>query len=1053
MKNKNNFIPTAKQLAERSRLLVSLSLCLATPFSALVAANAVEHASSIEKVWQDGRKQIKGVVTDENGDPLPGINVYVKGSTAIGTRTDLNGEFVLAVPVGTKVLVCSCIGMETQEITLGNRTVLRVTLKEDVNKLDDVVVTGIFTKAKESYTGSVSTVTQEQLKNYRGQNLIQTLKNIDASLNIPINNLQGSNPNYIPTMNIRGVSSLPTDIRDVAKENSINNPLVVLDGFEVPFSRLMDMNDSEIESINILKDASATAIYGSRGANGVIVIVTKRPAPGRLKVQATARLNLEFPDLSSYHMLNARDKLELERVVGIYQSTKDMVQQSLYDSYYNERLKAVLEGTDTDWLSKPLRNGIGQGYNLRLEGGSDEFRWSVDGNYNTVSGVMKGSKRQTLQNGLTLIYIVKNFRFQNYAYVTNTNTSDSKYGGFINFVNMQPYNAPYDKDGKLIRYFPSTLHNPNLMVTNPLYEGTLNNRNTTNAFSFTNNFSVDWNITQDLILRGQLSVSKGYNRSDDFKSAESGDFAKAEYKSVEGMRKRGTYYNSRTENYSFDGNLTLNYNTVFGEKHMIYAGLNCMFRDGTTDQMSVKAEGFSNEDLYHISNATQWSSEPNFKKPGGRESISRHVGFAANVNYTYDNRYYVDGSYRLDGSSDFGADKRYAPFWSVGLGWNLHHEKFIHSDAINMLRLKFSVGETGSMNFSTSSVITTYAYNSSVQYLNWNTASLMGWGNPALTWQKTREYNIGTEFAFFQNRINGRLDFYKKTTTNLLSKMELPYSMGFTSYDSNVGVIDNKGFELSLNGYILRNYAKDYRWDVGVQLVYDENKIGKLSEALKEQNRQEKLKSSRDVSKLLYEGYPVNSLWAVRSLGIDPSYGNEVFVDNHGNITKTMRNEEKVFLGSGDPKYRGIINTQFYWKGFFANVSFAYRWGGLEMNQTLRDRVEVPVSRIMAVNVDERVLKARWMKAGDLVEFRNFDQSGNIEPSSRFVQKLKILELQSLSVGYRMESETFQKKTKLSYANFSVNMSNVAYWSTIKQERGTSYPFARNVILTLTLAY
>lgn len=1050
MKNKNNFIPTAKQLAERSRLLVSLSLCLATPFSALVAANAVEHASSIEKVWQDGRKQIKGVVTDENGDPLPGINVYVKGSTAIGTRTDLNGEFVLAVPVGTKVLVCSCIGMETQEITLGNRTVFQVTMKEDVKKLDDVVVTGIFTKAKESYTGAVSTVTQEQLQNYRGQNLLQTLKNIDASLNIPVNNAAGSNPNYIPTMNIRGASSLPIHIDDVATENSINNPLVVLDGFEVPFSRLMDMNDSEIESINILKDASATAIYGSRGANGVIVIVTKKPAPGRLKVQARARLNLEFPDLSSYHMLNARDKLELEKRVGIYTSKRNMDEQTLYDGYYNERLKAVLEGTDTDWLSKPLRNGVGQGYSLRLEGGSDEFRWSMDGNYNQLDGVMKGSKRQTISNSLTLIYTIKSFRFQNYSYVTNTSSEESKYGSFRNFVKMQPYNAPYDKDGKLVRYFPTTLHSPDSRVTNPLYEGTLNNESTTSSFTFTNNFSVDWTIIPDLILRGQLSIMKGYNRSDDFKSAASGAFTGAEYRSVEGMRKKGSYANNRTENYSFNGNFTLNYNKVFAEKHMVYTGLNWMFSDATTDVMGVQAEGFSNENLRHISNATQWSSS--YKKPSGGETVTRHVGFAANVNYTYDNRYYVDGSYRLDGSSDFGADKRFAPFWSVGLGWNMHHEKFLHSDAINMLRLRFSVGETGTMNFSTASVITTYMYNSKRQYLNWNTANLMGWANPSLTWQKTREYNLGTEFAFFRNRINGRIDIYKKTTTNLLSKMELPNSMGYTSYDSNVGTIENKGFEIQMNGFILRNTAEDYRWDVGVQLVYDKNKIGKLSEELKEQNRQ-KAARNNDVSNLLYEGYPLNSIWAVRSLGIDPSYGNEVLVDNHGNVTKVMRSEERVFLGSGDPLYRGIATSQIYWKGFYVNMAFAYRWGGYEMNQTLFNRVEVTVFDIMNSNVDERVLKARWMKPGDLVEFKNFNPTGSMDASARFVQKMNLLELQSLNVGYRIDSEAFRKKTKLNYLDFGINMSNVAYWSTVKKERGLDYPFSRTLIGTLTIAY
>lgn len=631
-------------------------------------------------------------------------------------------------------------------------------------------------------------------------------------------------------------------------------------------------------------------------------------------------------------------------------------------------------------------------------------------------------------------------------------TSDSPYSSFRTFVNQQPYNAPYDADGELVRYFPSTYHVKSAPVANPLYEGTLNSSNTGKSFTFTNNFSIDWTIIPELILRGQLSISKDFRRNDIFRSALSAEFMTSEYQTAEGMRRKGSYEQSRIETYSFTGNFTLSYNKQFADKHLLYVGLNWMFNDSSADRVTVKAEGFSNENLTHITNATQWSSSESFKAPRGGESLSRHVGFAGNLNYTYDSRYYVDASYRLDGYSDYGADNRYAPFWSVGVGWNMHNEKFLHSDKLNMLRLKFSVGETGTMNFSTASVITTYSYNSAHRYLNWNTASLDGWGNPALTWQKTLEYNWGLEFALFRSRISGRLDIYRKSTSNLLSKMELPKSMGFSDYDSNVGSIENKGLELYLNGYILRNNAKDYRWNVGLQLVYNKSKIGKLSESIKEQNRQ-LMDMKKDVSNLLFEGYPVYSIWAVRSLGIDPSYGDEVFLDNHGNVTKVMRPEEKVFLDSGDPTYRGIANSQFYWKGFSVNLSFAYHWGGLVMNNTLRDRVEVTVGQIAASNVDERVLKARWMKAGDLVAFKNFEPTLDNGTSSRFVQRDRTLELQSISVGYRLDSKSFRQKTKLNYLDFSINMSNVAYWSTVKRERGLDYPFAHNVIGTMTIVY
>ena len=245
MKKNNNFIPTTNMLAGCAHSLVCWYVCLIMPFPTMAAAVSTLHKEDVERVWQDGRKRIKGVVVDENGEPLPGINIMVKG-TSIGVRTDMNGAYTIVVPASAETLVCSCIGMKTVEIAIGNKQVIRVVLQEDINQLGDVVVTGIFTKARESYTGSVSTITQEQLKDYRGQNLIQTLRNIDASLNIPMNNAVGSNPNVVPKMNIRGVASLPTTVGALATESSVNNPLVILDGVEVAFSRLMDLNDDEI---------------------------------------------------------------------------------------------------------------------------------------------------------------------------------------------------------------------------------------------------------------------------------------------------------------------------------------------------------------------------------------------------------------------------------------------------------------------------------------------------------------------------------------------------------------------------------------------------------------------------------------------------------------------------------------------------------------------------------------------------------------------------------------------------------------------------------------
>lgn len=333
-------------------------------------------------------------------EPVIGAQVRVIGTKVVAV-TDLNGAFSFDYYLsgGYQVQV-SYVGMQTCIVPL--RKQMSIAMKEDTKTLGDVVVTGIFRKAKESYTGSVSTVSKEQLQQFLGQNLLQTLKNVDASINFAIDNINGSNPNNLPNINIRGNSSLPTSVEafNSGQKNNPNTPLIIMDGFEISLTKLMDYNDEEIESINILKDAAATAIYGSKGANGVIVIVSKQPEPGKLKVNAEAGLQLEIPDLSSYHLLNAAQKLELEHKVGLYD---DAFTLNMQQAYMN-RLRDVLCGLNTDWLAKPIHTGVGQRYNLRLEGGSKEFRWSTDAQWNNIEGAMRGSDRKTF-NGAITFYI------------------------------------------------------------------------------------------------------------------------------------------------------------------------------------------------------------------------------------------------------------------------------------------------------------------------------------------------------------------------------------------------------------------------------------------------------------------------------------------------------------------------------------------------------------------------------------------------------------------------------------------------------------------------
>lgn len=972
----------------------------------------------------------------------------------------MDGKFSLPLDDAQAcVLVFSYIGMTPQEIRVtpgNNENILlnAVTLLEDHAQMAEVVVTGIFQKARESYTGSVSTVSKEQLRMYKGQNLLQTLKNADASLNIPMNNALGSNPNALPQMTIRGSSSLPMSVEEFNEQTkqSVNTPLIIMDGFEITLTKLMDYNDEEIESITILKDASATAIYGSRGSNGVVVVQTKKPVPGKLRVTAQIGLNLEIPDLSSYNVLNAADKLELERVAGLYEDKGKPGSTVKYQQRYYERLKDVLAGVDTDWLSQPLHNGVGQRYNLRLEGGSDEFRWGTSVSYNDTQGAMKGSSRRTFNGDITLMYTVNNLIFRNYTGIGNTNGTESNYGKFNTYVNQQPYNKPWDETGALIRYFngfgPSSQS-----VQNPLYDATLNSFDKNNYLDVINNFSIEWRILPELTVRGQLGISAGRSISDKFLPGEHSTFNTTEYSTAAGSLRKGKYTYGTGDDLSLDGSFTLSYSKTFADKHQVYAGLDYSVAETRNKSYVFVAEGFGNDDLNFLGNALQYEKD---KAPIGAEIMKRRIGFTGNINYMYDNRYYIDVSYRVDGSSQFGSNKRYAPFWSAGLGWNLHNERFMQGqDLFNNLRLRVSTGETGTVDFTQAQVETTYLYSPGTKYLLWNAAHLRGLGNPDLTWQKTDELNLGIEFGLLEDRIKGTFDIYSKKTSNLLSSRDIPMSMGFYSYSDNVGEVKNTGFEASLSAYIIRDRERDFNWMISGQLVYNKNEITKLSDAIIAQNEEYLKADGVDVANLFYVGRPQNSIYAVRSLGIDPSTGKEMFLDRNGNVTYTWNASDKVYLGPdaiyGSP-YRGNASTMLRWKGFTFNISFGYQWGGKTYNQTLVDRVELSNSAISSRNVDGRVFTDRWQKPGDVTFFKGYSNEST-KASSRFVMDDKWFEIQSISLQYRWASEALKKATRLQSILFGLNMSDVWHFSTVKYERGLEYPFARNVKGTITLLF
>ena len=513
-------------------------------------------------------------------------------------------------------------------------------------------------------------------------------------------------------------------------------------------------------------------------------------------------------------------------------------------------------------------------------------------------------------------------------------------------------------------------------------------------------------------------------------------FQSAEYKTTDGFLRRGQYKYSTGKGNNYDGSINLAYSETFADKHQIYLGVDYSLRERNNRSYSFDAEGFMDEDVHFLASARQYQENG---KPGGNQSTMRSMGLAANLNYIYNNRYYADFSLRVDGNSSFGSKKKYGTFWSSGIGWNVHNEKFMEGFCMNVLRLKASYGQTGSQQGSTGAS-TLYNILTDNYYMNWTIAELQNLGNPYLTWQTTDEFNFGVEFGLWQSRFKGEFNVYSKKTSNLLSNMDLPHSTGFSSYVDNVGEVKNTGWEASASVYLMRNAERDMTWMVTGQLA---NIVSKLSEAIKEQT-ESYLQSNVDVANLFYEGRPQNGLYVVRSLGIDPSNGEEVFLDKNGNRTDTWQPSDKVYVGQTEARYRGIANTMFMWKGLTVNLSAGFHWGGKQYNSTLVDRVEVSINTVKNRNVDARALYERWQKPGDIVSFRKFDDN-TTRASSRFVMPDKVFQIQSVSVQYRWDNDWIKKNLHASSLTFGVNMSDLLYVSTVKRERGTSYPFAHNI--------
>ena len=1018
-----------------------------------------------QKQLSGRERTVKGYVRDEDGELLVGVPVCI-GETRVCTVTDADGFYTFKIPVEATTLKFSYVGLSNEyvQIAQGYSDVTRDVVMRGDTQLKEVVVNGYYSQAKNSFTGAAKTYDKEQLLAGSNQNILTALQNVDPSFVKIENNSMGSDPNSVPDFQIRGSGSI-TGMSDTYKGNP-NMPIFIVDGFETSAEKVFDMDPYRVETITLLKDAAATAVYGSRAANGVVVITTTMPKTGKMEVSYNADVTFYIPDLSAYNLCTPEQKLELEKMAGLYDVSyrkmysQDKTSDQLYcDMSYNHRLRNILEGVNTDWLAQPLDQvAIGHKHSVRLEGGSDNFRYAMDLNYNNTPGVMKKSGRKRMGIGLELQYIYNNITFRDQLTYSNVTSNNSPYGSFSSYAMLNPYLRFKNEDGSYIYQVDiddrfQSYRDP---VHNPLYNSTLNTIDQTAYNDMTNLFGIDWHILEGLRLKGNFSFTVQNTSNDIFKPGRHTDFATF---TGDNFDRRGSYTASRGDVFNYDGSLVLSYFRQIGV-HVLNANAGWNIQQHKSKEFTVVAEGFPNDNLDYISFANQYQQAG---APSGDEYTSRLVGFLGNINYSFDERYLIDLSFREDASSRFGSDSRWAPFWSAGLGWNLHKEHFM-KDAkwLNELKLRATYGLTGSQEYDPYQAITTYQYLTGQRYHYGVGAKLLAMGNEELTWQRTNEKNFGVDLALFKNRFELSYDYYIKTSKDVLTAVTLPPSLGFTTYMANLGEVENKGWELSARAVLLKSNTHKLHWSVFGSMIHNKNKLLKISNALRAYNDTQdaaitdgKKEDHVSVPKVRFvEGESINSIWVNESLGIDPLTGRELFLTKDGRIVSDWSAKNYVIGGCIDPKVEGTFGTLFSWKGLQLSATFRYRMGGQMYNQTLVDKVQDIDPRY---NADARALTARWQKPGDIVRFAAFardpvvgvlDLQVATRPTSRFIEDYNYLEMSTLNLSYEFDNKNL-KRYGIQRLKLLFYMNDVFHTSTVKIERGTNYPYARNFSLGL----
>ena len=946
---------SSKTCFAKSSCIVLASALFCTSLPALATSSTAGTNLAVQQ--QD--QKLKGQVIDATtGEPVIGVNVLVKGTTN-GTITDIDGKYELNAPAGA-ILQISFIGYKTVEIaaTTSEQT---IKLHEDTETLDEVVVVGYGVQKKESLTGAMSTLKENRLKDV-------TTPTVENMLNGKVSGV------YVAPGSGQPGSNGAVQIRGRATLSGSTSPLWVIDGVIVGEDPGV-LNPSDIENMTILKDAASTAIYGSQGANGVIIVTTKMGKSEKMKINASVKLGVSTMTNGKMEVMNGAE------LYDYYASFPN--QEDIKFSRWNPELK----NANFDWGELASQAGFTQDYNISLSGGNEKMSSYFSLGYYSEEGTVKGYK-----------YDRYSFRYRSnykpFSWLTikpnisgsMKNTDDSQYDYTAKYT-MFPWDSPYDEDGNLVpdRY-SGWVDSSDLNYLNSISYG---NHTTRKTYEFSGNFDFDIKITDWLTF---TSVNN-YRWTGYFQST----YTDPRTDSASGVQ--GRVEEEQTNNIQRYTNQYLTFNKMFG-KHSVQALLAYEFMDTSAKVINAKGTGIVSG--FEVLDATATPEEV-----GGNLTEWAKQSVFAKANYTYDNRYLAEVSLRRDGASNFGDDKKYGNFFSISAGWNINREKWFKSDWVDVLKLRASYGSVGNIPYSKYPQYGLYSVSSNYNGIPAILISQVG--NKDLTWEQTYTAGVGIDANFFNNRLRFVFDYYNKYTSNILYQVPVSGLTGITSRWQNVGEMRNSGIEITIGGDIIR--TKDWLWSLDLNMGYNKNKLEKLYGD--DPNMMIIGGGGNDTSiagaaeKVLKVGYSTDRYYLREWAGVDPKNGAPLWYKNDGSgeTTSNYSEAKQVMTEATSPKLFGGFNTSLTWKNIDLNASFGFSLGGKIYNYSRQeyDSDGAYTDRNQMKLIDGW---SRWEKEGDIATHPAAsygNKSNSNKASTRYLEDGDYLKLRSLSIGYNLD--------------------------------------------------